>query len=217
MIVVSGMPRSGSSLMMQTLKHLGVPLVGVGDYDFQGNSYLHSQDISIEDQDKVSKHNPQGYYDIPFEDHSKYFFESYEGEAMKLLGPVAVMIIPKENVEKVILCDRRGRDAQALSFMKLAMLDVEIIDKEVEAGHIDPHSLRVKSIRSYRNLELQQFKNIVNFGSASIARWWRDTDIKVLKIFYEDMIDTPELTVKTIRKFLGISGSIEEAVNNIRI
>lgn len=217
MIVVSGMPRSGSSLMMQTLQHLGVPLVGVDDHDFQGNSYLHSQEVPEEDQQRIAKHNPQGYYDIPFEEYQKYLNDLNLDKGIKLLGPIAPMMAPTKNIQKVILCDRRDRDAQALSFMRLAMLDVEIMDKEIEAGRMDPLSIRAKCIGSYRNLELQQFKNIVNFGSASIARWWRDSKVKVFKIFYEDMLETPALSVRSIQKFLRISGSIEEAVNNIRI
>jgi hypothetical protein len=217
MIVVSGMPRSGSSLMMQTIQHLGVPLVGVDDYDFQGNSYLHSQDVPEDLQERISKHNPQGYYDIPFEKQLSYFTEVNRGKGVKVLGPIGPMLIPEGLTSRVILCDRRDRDAQALSFMQLAILDVEVMDKEIKAGRLDPLSQRARSLELYRHLDLHQFKNIVNFGSASIARWWRDSRVRAFRIFFEDMLDTPEIAIKTINKFLGLTGSTEKAVNNIRI
>lgn len=216
MIIVSGMPRSGSSLMMQTLHHLEVPLVGENDFVFEGNSYLHSQEVPAEDQDRISKHNPWGYYDIPFEYHIDYIDYKYRGMAMKILGPILITLVPRNNIERVILCERRDKDAQALSFQKLAILDIEVMDKEIEAGRMVPESMRSKSIEVYRTMSLDNYKQMIGFGQLSIQRWWRDHNIKFRTWFFEDMLETPELSIKEIRKFLRIKGPLDKAVQNVR-
>ena len=216
MIIVSGMPRSGSSLMMQTLKHLGVPLIGEDDYTFEGNSYLHSQEVPAEDQDRISSHNPLGYYDIPFEDHIDYIFSKHPGMAMKILGPMLITLVPNSNIERVILCERKDKDAQATSFEKLAKLDVEVMDKEIEAGRMDPLSMRAKSIEIYRTMDFEDYKLLINFGQLSIRRWWQDRDIKYMTWFYEDMLEATEFSMREIQRFLRLQGPTDKATENVR-
>ena len=216
MIIVSGMPRSGSSLMMQTLKHLGVPLIGENDYTFEGNSYLHSQEVPAEDQDRISSHNPWGYYDIPFEDHIDYIFSKHPGMAMKILGPMLITLVPNSNIERVILCERKDKDAQATSFEKLAKLDVEVMDKEIEAGRMDPLSMRAKSIEIYRTMDFEDYKLLINFGQLSIRRWWQDRDIKYMTWFYEDMLEATEFSMREIQRFLRLQGPTDKATENVR-
>jgi hypothetical protein len=216
MILVSGMPRSGSSLMMQTLNHLGVPLVGEDNYNFEGNSYLHSQEVPAEDQDRIANHNPWGYYDIPFEEHIDYIYYKHPGMAMKILGPILITLVPNRNVERVILCERRDKDAQATSYEKLAKLDVEVMDKEIEAGRMDPSSVRARSIEIYRTMNFEDYRRLVNFGQLSIQRWWRDHNIKFMTWFYEDMLETSEFSIREIQNFLGLKGPRDKAIENIR-
>ena len=216
MIIVSGMPRSGSSLMMQTLKHLGVPLIGENYYTFEGNSYLHSQEVPAEDQDRISSHNPLGYYDIPFEDNIDYIFSKHPGMAMKILGPMLITLVPNSNIERVILCERKDKDAQATSFEKLAKLDVEVMDKEIEAGRMDPLSMRAKSIEIYRTMDFEDYKLLINFGQLSIRRWWQDRDIKYMTWFYEDMLEATEFSMREIQRFLRLQGPTDKATENVR-
>ncbi len=225
MIVVSGMPRSGSSLMMQTLKHLGVPLIGENDYAFEGNSYLHSQEVPAEDQERIASHNPWGYYEIPFEDHIDYILNNHSGKAMKILGPILITLIPIKNIERVILCERGDKDAQATSFEKLAKLDIEVMDKEIEAGRMDPLSMRAKSIEVYRTMNLEDYKRLIDFGHRSIQRWWQDHDIKFKTWFFEDMLETcgsssyyssTEFSIREIQRFLGLQGPIDKTIENVR-
>jgi len=202
--------------MMQTLKHLGVPLIGEDSYNFEGNSYLHSQDISDEDQERITKHNPWGYYDIPFEEHRNYTHNPHNGEAIKILGPVLISFIPNENIERVLLCERRDKDAQATSYENLAKLDVEVMDKEISDGRMDPSSVRARSIEIYRTMNFKDYRRLVNFGQLSIQRWWRDRNIKFMTCFYEDMLETSELSIREIQNFLGLQGPRDKAIENIR-
>jgi|TARA_Y100000296_G_C5170626_1_gene257111 hypothetical protein len=201
--------------MMQTLQHLGVPLVGVGDYDLKGNSYLHRQDIPKEYHDKISQHNPKGYYDIPFERLIDYVYSPHKGEAIKILGPINIAFVPEKNIDKVILCERRDKKEQAISFMELAKLDVELMDKEVRLGRMDPDSLRAKALEIYRTMSLEDCERMIMFGHESIRRWWRDLGVKFMTIFFDVMLETPELTIKEVQKFLCLEGSIDKAVDNV--
>ena len=216
MIIVSGMPRCGSSLMMQTLKHLGVPLVGEDSFDFKGNSYLHSQAVPQEDQDNITKHNPQGYYDIPFEFHPLFTNSHNQGQAIKLLGPVSILPVPLDYVEHVMICTRNSLDNQALSYMKLAKLDVEIMDKEILVNRMDPLSVRAKTLEYYRHMELSDFKDLITFGQESIDRWWSESNRPYTRVVLEDILKKPTEKFSGIQKALGLKGSIEKALTNVR-
>ena len=68
MIVVTGSCRSGSSLMMQTLKLLGIEIAGEKFHE----------DFPVEEG------NPKGYYDLPFEIVMNGLGEEYKGKGVKL-------------------------------------------------------------------------------------------------------------------------------------
>ena len=217
MIVISGMPRSGSSLMVQTLNLLGVPLVGVSDYDFEGNSYLHRQDINPDLYKEIALCNPNGFWEIPLEDYPQYLKDPHKDHAIKVLGPATIMKILPENIQRVIVCVRRSVAYQAISMKKLIDLDLEVIEKDVASGHLNPYSFRYTVLDYYRGMTEEDLEALIKFGQDSINRWWRDLDIPTFKVYYDTMLETPDQTLKEIQKFLGIKGSREEALKNIRI
>jgi hypothetical protein len=217
MIVVSGMPRSGSSLMVQTLNLLGVPLVGVSDYDFEGNSYLHRQDINPDLYKEISLCNPNGFWEIPLEDYPQYLKDPHKDHAIKVLGPTTIMKILPENIQAIILCVRRSVAYQAKSMKKLIDLDLKVMEEDIASGHMNPYSFRATIFDYYKSMNEEDLEDLILFGQKSIERWWRDLDIPTLKVYYDVMLETPDLSIKEIQKFLGIEGSREEALLNIRI
>lgn len=110
MIVVTGL-RSGTSLMMQTLKLLGVPVVGFLYHDDFPHKHL----------------NPKGYYDLPINetidgiDHSEHV-----GKAVKLYGLQLNRTDPKY-INKVFYCDR-GEEATIKSVQKLIDANKSILE-----------------------------------------------------------------------------------------
>ena len=67
MIVVTGAGRCGSSLMMQTLHLLGVPMIGDPEND-KGRNTLMSDDVTGELTKKIIDANPKGYWELAIKD-----------------------------------------------------------------------------------------------------------------------------------------------------
>ena len=101
MIVVTGSARSGTSMAMQTLMHLGVPIVGeeFSEYNrFQGNV--------------------KGYYELPKEEIAEGVKDDkYAGKGIKLFGQ-GLLKTETRFIDKVIICERNREDS-VKSFMKL--------------------------------------------------------------------------------------------------
>jgi len=101
MIVVTGVPRSRTSLVMQTLGLLGVPKTGK-KYTFRN----------------IPKHNKKGYWELDnSETQNGIKSHEYKGKAVKLFG-LTLELTPPEYVEKVIWCTRWKNHA-VKSFVRL--------------------------------------------------------------------------------------------------
>jgi len=108
MIIVTGL-RSGTSLIMQTLKLLGVPVVGFKFHDDFSHAEL----------------NPKGYYDLPIsETWEGLNTNKHKGKAVKLGGYQLSKTHPKY-VDKVIVCDR-NKKATTSSILRLMKADYNI-------------------------------------------------------------------------------------------
>lgn len=92
MIAVTGF-RSGTSLMMQTLRLLGVPIAGLKFHE----EFCH---VDL---------NPKGYYDLPMSETAKGIHsDKYSGKAIKLYGGTLVQTEPKL-ISKIIVCTRKEK------------------------------------------------------------------------------------------------------------
>ena len=108
MLIVTGL-RSGTSLMMQTLKLLGVPVVG----------YMFLDDFSHQEL------NPKGYYDLPIsETWEGLNTNKHKGKAVKLGGYQLSKTHPKY-VGRIIVCDR-NKKATISSVFRLMKADYNI-------------------------------------------------------------------------------------------
>jgi hypothetical protein len=104
MTVVSGLPRSGTSLMMQMLEAAGL-------------------ELAIDQSRVADRHNPNGFFELDAvrrlrEDAS--FLESIVGKAVKVVVPL-VMSLPQEYDYRVILMER---DLGEVLASQRAMLDL---------------------------------------------------------------------------------------------
>jgi len=94
MIAVSGLQRSGTALMMQTLKHLGLSVAGYKYHEQFSNKEL----------------NPKGYYDLPLEDTIHGVWANiWKKDAIKLY-PAVLNISDFNLIEKLIICKRNKTD-----------------------------------------------------------------------------------------------------------
>jgi len=116
MITVTGSCRTGTSMMMQTLKYLGTPIIG---YKF------HEEFSCI-------KSNRKGYYDLPLSATINGInCDSYRGRAVKLFGYQLSKTDPKY-ISKVIICLRNKRDAITSTLKWLDSENVLEIDNTTE-------------------------------------------------------------------------------------
>lgn len=109
MIVVTGL-RSGTSLMMQTLKILGVPITGYAFHD----EFMHKE------------LNPKGYWNLPMtETLGGIKHHDYAGKAVRLGGADLNKTNP-DFISKVIWC-RRNPEECIKSIQKMLKADYNII------------------------------------------------------------------------------------------
>lgn len=116
-IVVSGLPRSGTSMMMQMLEAGGMPLV--------------TDHIRIPDED-----NPRGYYEFEKvkkikEDDS--WLENCHGKAFKMVSPL-LYYLPLDKKYKVILMRRKMQEilaSQKVMLQRLGRESSDVSDEEM--------------------------------------------------------------------------------------
>lgn len=111
MIVVTGF-RSGTSLIMQTLKLLEFPIVGYKFHDDFSHKEL----------------NPKGYYSLPGRETVYGLKTHYKGKAVKL-GGAELFQTNHDFVKKIIVCER-DRHQTVNSIVKLLKADYDIAEIE---------------------------------------------------------------------------------------
>lgn len=107
-IAVVSEGRTGSSLCMQTLKILGVPVAAPG---------------FLKEHDNIRQYNPKGFYELPDLD-SGIQDERYSGMAVKMF-PMALKNTPPKLISKVIRMKRNREDACISMIPVLAALHPE--------------------------------------------------------------------------------------------
>jgi hypothetical protein len=126
MIVVTGL-RSGTSLIMQTLKLLGFPIAG----------YMFHDDFSHKEL------NPKGYYDLPIKETLFGLnTDKYKGKAVKLGGYQLSMTRPKY-VNKILVCERSKQDA-VKSIVKLMKAEYDLLK-------IEPNKINAENVYEINN------------------------------------------------------------------
>jgi len=146
-IVVTGTPRSGTSMMMQTLKLLGVEIVGEKFSEMN-----------------VEKHNRKGFWELPVEEiRGGVQHDDYKGKAVKLFGEGLWKTDPKRI--SLIICCCRTRNWAVKSFKKL-MQDTTITfvipATRASAEHVYEQNLKIVDEYMAQNTEIPVLH--VDFG-----------------------------------------------------
>lgn len=190
MIIVTGSCRSGTSMMMQTLQLLGVPIAGEASHpDFP-----------------IVEGNPKGYFDLPFKEHMEGLdCVKYKDKAIKVLGEW-LLRVPHDSVTHIIVCKRRSGGAQDRSTIKLLEkeLDFESPSKEREV------LLEVCAALTPAQITERRFNNYhhINFYLESFIGY-------CMEVYFEDMLYDTVNTIKNIKDFLALDIDITKAVKNV--
>lgn len=104
MYVVTGSSRTGTSLMMQTLKGLGIPV--------HAPQFVSGEIVKKVGEELYKKNNPHGYYEFAGGAIGNLGEDKFRGSAVKLLGH-ELFPCPPNLVNKVIICVRDKENAIA--------------------------------------------------------------------------------------------------------
>ena len=190
LLVVTGEPRSGTSLMMQTLKHLGLDIAG-SDAPWK----RHADEMRTERAEYL---NPKGFYEIPgvvargLRDNS--VARKLYGKAVKIITP-GLLRTKLRHMDKIIFCLRDPREI-ALSQSKLVS-NVTVFTEDgekyaPELQHIEP--------KRY----IQSMGRFV-FWQKFFPEFWD----KALIVDYREMLESPDETIFKVLDFIDFPSSID--------
>lgn len=113
MIVVTGSARTGTSMMMQTLKHLGYPMAAPP---------------FIKEHKPILKYNERGFYELTVDEIIKINMSSY-GKALKVFGQ-SLPFFDTSLIYKLIVMKRNREDAIESSIPVYNEMGEDNIDPE---------------------------------------------------------------------------------------
>lgn len=209
MIVVTGAGRCGSSLMMQTLYHLGVPMLGTPETDTGCNTMLKEDPTGILAQQIIDM-NPKGYWELPIKEIYKmidFGFPEHVGCAVKIMG-AAFSDLNTNDIENVIFCKRRDRDTQAEGLHKMAQLDLEIKKRNNTTNtYIDWFENKtVDDVFMRQQLTLHHIEHIL-----------KEENVNYIEVVFEDIVSNPQPEIERVVQFLNLDVDISKAVDNVDV
>jgi len=196
MMIVTGSPRAGTSLVMQTLKIFGLPIEGA----------------KFHEDFPIVEGNPKGYYDIPFQEQidaakNGGFGDKYEGKVVKLFGESLLLADPSI-VTHIIVCKRRDTGAQDRSCMKLIKQEREF-DNDSE--------IRNNLITILKDVTLEQLayrRDAYNHMIETFLSRWSGYSMDV---YLEDMRYNTVATLTELQDFFDAGGKkeLKKAIENV--
>tara|TARA_Y100000593_G_C4297612_1_gene331498 strand:- start:810 stop:1460 length:651 start_codon:yes stop_codon:yes gene_type:complete len=210
MIVVTGAGRCGSSLMMQTLSLLGVPMIGNPEKDFGVNTMMHEDSEGILAA-RLMKMNPKGYWELPISEIYQMVdngFPEHTGHAIKVMG-AAFTQLDTDDIERVIFCKRRDRLTQAEGLHKLSQIDLQIKDgsNSKDLPYIDWfRNKNVSDVFGRQELTLNHIQYVLSTD-----------EVPTLDIFFEDIVSNPKPEIEKVVHFLNLDVDISKAIENVDV
>ena len=211
MIAVVGGGRCGTSLMMQTLSLLGVPLLGNPAALTTHQLWQAYQENSgkVLDDLPMSK-NPKGYYEVSLNKIDGIVAgrdtNHYNGEAIKFTTPDIIDIDP-EKIESVIYCRRKNIRKAAKSMALLARQDYE---------YGRDNNLRFCFSSIYPAFKTKDWEKHMVFFNERVTDWIEKIKKPCVEIWFEDITRNPEPIIQHLGDFLNLDNpNISEALKNV--
>jgi hypothetical protein len=179
MIIVTGLPRSGTSMMMRILKGLNLEVTGEEFFDQKDEKR----------SERAKYLNPEGFYEIRGLVANGRFKkpEDYKGKVVKVVVP-GILNTPVEHIEKVIFCLRNP--SEIIESQRKLIGNVEVAT--TDGVKFSPELLK-RSFDSYkRSMSMMVF--------LATQEFWDKTYIAV----YEDVVMKYDEELEKISSFLGI-------------
>lgn len=180
-IVVSGLPRSGTSMMMRMLEAGGIPIF--------------TDRVREADPD-----NPRGYYEyepVKCLDKDASWVGKASGHALKVISSL-LKYLPAEHAYSVIFITR---DIEEVLASQQAMLHRRVEQKKLDESAVAPERLAKE-----HDLLLQTYTRHVHQTLQWIAA---QPNMRSLQMEHRDALQNPQQAASAVNKFLG--GSLDAA------
>jgi hypothetical protein len=225
MLVVSGEPRSGTSLMMKTIEALGIPVSGeqfmgeamaAGDMERVPEEKRAEARANLEKRvDRMKELNPGGFYEMAgiVMQGIREINERVDGKAIKIITPGIMDRVapngrstgtPMEIIDKIIFCLRDPRNVS---------LSQTNLDSMVEVAGLGQDWERFKNM-------LSPMRYMGSMGQ--FAAWYTgqsdEVKAKFLFVDYDAYIDDPQATVDAVVAHAESGSTAEQiaaAVGNV--
>ncbi len=209
MIAVVGAGRCGTSLMMQTLELLGVPLYGAPGS--RGSHQLWQEwhklaGIEIP-KDISNTHNLKGYYEVSVGEINNFIYGNKTTDKAVKFTCLDIIDIPLDKLTHIIYCYREDIKAAAASMDKLAKSDLEYAK---EMGYENVFA------NIYSDISLEDWLDHMNRYTKLITSWLKSSAVPYIKVKFEDITTNPEPIIKHIGDFLNFDDpNISAALKNV--
>jgi len=189
MIVITGEPRSGTSLMMRIVDSLGLEIAG------DQNPQAKRPERSKKRQEQANYLNPEGFWEVPgvvsrgIETEEQV--EEYKDKVIKIITPgLSNTVQPAiDKIDKIIFCLRHPREV-VYSQRKL-MSGVEVAKED--GWEFSPE-----------NMQVDFGRYIMSVGGYILKSSKTDLWDKTLVVDYADMMNETETQIKRISSFLEV-------------
>jgi hypothetical protein len=213
--VVTGEPRSGTSLQMQTLHLLGCPVEGESSF------VRDSTELGKMRSEHSQNMNPHGFFEVPgVVLEGTRNLERFKGKVLKIVssgaypqrnGTPRAAGTPPEFVDKFILC---VRDPLHIAVSQTGLFSQVLVGAGAEDGGTEPETwAALKSVLS---------PDAFIARTGGLVQWLAAQDdsvrSKFLPVLYDDMIDNPRETIQATIEHLDLRPSevqIAAAVANV--
>lgn len=215
-LIVTGEPRSGTSLMMQTLVKLGVDVAGEERPMNERQKVLlqkleesEEEKELLERMERAKLMNPRGFYEVPgivARGMRGPLIKEFMGKALKVITQ-GIPNTDMRKVYKVILCIRNPKNV-AVSQKQLMGGPVKMVSEDPDRWIYLQEAINPSPLRYLQ-------------GTGSFIVWLSDNEewlSRILVVDYEDMIKKSTEQIEKIVTFTGIVSTEEqkaEAVANI--
>lgn len=207
-VVVTAVPRSGTSMMMQTLNILGKDL----SYREEKNTVKNEQDKKR--KDRAKELNPKNFYETPIvmKGFDSDNIHNYVDKTVKIMvtglgikSNIAGRIYhPIDHINKLILCLRHPSE---IEISKKRLVSGALVASDKEWAY------------SPEKMEINVAQYINSMGRFLIYLYDHKTkfDSKLLSINYSDMVTNPGKSIKGIAGFVNVTNKefIKNAIDNI--
>jgi Sulfotransferase domain len=179
--VVSGLPRSGTSLMMQMLHHGGYPIL--------------TDHLRVADAD-----NPRGYFEFKPVNETRTdarWLDQAHGKVVKMVSYYLLYDLPPQQDYRIILMRRKVEEM-------IASQDAMLVRYGKSTGGIDPRTLAAGFLKRLRVVEewilrRENFR-LISVDYADLIGRPREAALKVQEFLDADldveaMVDTVDLTL----------------------